>query len=67
MDEARRHAVTNGYCRLLLGVYEGNTAAIRFYEKSGFRRIGERTFKVGANLYHDFIFALRLLEREEAP
>jgi len=56
MDEARRHAAINGRRRLLLGVYEGNTAAIRFYEKAGFRRVGERTFKVGATIYHDFIF-----------
>jgi ribosomal protein S18 acetylase RimI-like enzyme len=60
MDEARRHAAMNGRGRLLLGVYEGNTAAIRFYEKSGFKRTGERTFKVGESVYHDFIFALEV-------
>jgi diamine N-acetyltransferase len=60
MAEARRYAATNGCRRLLLGVYEGNAAAIGFYEKSGFRRVGERTFKVGATFHHDFIFALSL-------
>jgi len=57
VDEARRYAATNERRRLLLGVYEGNTAAIAFYEKYGFRQIGERTFKVGATFHHDFIFA----------
>ena len=60
MDEARRWAAIKGRGRLLLGVYEGNTTAIGFYEKNGFRRIGERSFKVGATIYHDFIFALGL-------
>jgi ribosomal protein S18 acetylase RimI-like enzyme len=57
MQQAETHARASGIRRLLLGVYSGNDAAISFYERLGFRRIGERSFKVGDNTYHDFILA----------
>ncbi len=60
MDEARTHAVAAGAHRLLLGVYSGNEAAIGFYEKLGYRKVGRRSFKVGANIYQDHILALAL-------
>lgn len=60
MQEAERHARSNGIRRLLLGVYNRNAAAISFYEKLGYQRIGERAFTVGDNTYHDFILALSL-------
>jgi len=60
MQEAETHARARGIRRLLLGVYSGNGAAISFYERLGYERVGERTFRVGDNIYHDFILGLSL-------
>lgn len=60
MQEAEAHARSQGIRRLLLGVYSGNAAAISFYEKLGYRRVGERSFTVGDSTYHDFILSLGL-------
>src|SRR5215470_14653548 len=60
MQEAEIHARARGVRRLLLGVYSGNSAAISFYERLGYVRVGERSFKVGDNTYHDFILARSL-------
>jgi ribosomal protein S18 acetylase RimI-like enzyme len=60
MQEAQFHAHSHGFHRLLLGVYSRNTEAISFYEKLGYKRIGERAFNVGDSTYHDFILALAL-------
>jgi diamine N-acetyltransferase len=43
--------------RLLLGVKADNTAALRFYERVGFERIGERKFLVGSMWCDDYILA----------
>ncbi|MDQ4137674.1 MAG: GNAT family N-acetyltransferase, partial [Actinomycetota bacterium] len=32
-----------------------NARANRFYEKSGFRTVGTKRFRVGAELHHDFV------------
>jgi ribosomal protein S18 acetylase RimI-like enzyme len=63
MDEARRDAESRGVTRLLLGVHARNTAAIAFYERLGYTRVGTRSFKVGANTYDDLILGLCLPER----
>lgn len=60
MREAARYAASAGTPRLLLGVYSKNDAAIGFYERLGYAKIGTRPFNVGANTYHDFILALPL-------
>jgi len=60
MDAARAHARAHGFTRLLLGVYSGNDAAIGFYERLGYRKMGRRSFKVGANTYQDFILGMRI-------
>jgi ribosomal protein S18 acetylase RimI-like enzyme len=60
MQAAEMHARSRGIRRLLLGVYSGNKAAISFYERLGYERVGERSFRVGDNIYHDFILALPL-------
>lgn len=62
MLEAETYARAHGVRRLLLGVYSGNGAAISFYERLGYKRVGERSFKVGDNTYHDFILALSLVK-----
>jgi diamine N-acetyltransferase len=46
--------------RLLLGVKADNTAAMGFYDRVGFVRIGERKFLVGSVWCDDYIFALPL-------
>jgi ribosomal protein S18 acetylase RimI-like enzyme len=43
-----------------LAVWERNPRAIAFYEKSGFRRTGRKTFKLGSDLQHDFVMARNL-------
>jgi ribosomal protein S18 acetylase RimI-like enzyme len=57
MLEAETYARSRGMHRLLLGVYSGNSAAISFYERLGYKRVGERSFTVGDNTYRDFILA----------
>ncbi|MFJ5862389.1 GNAT family N-acetyltransferase [Pseudarthrobacter sp. NPDC092439] len=38
-----------------LGVNSQNARAIRFYEKSGFRKVGTKTFRLGTAVEHDFV------------
>ena len=56
LDEARER----GRKRVLLGVHPDNDRARRFYERTGFRVIGERVFSVGASRFVDPIYALDL-------
>ncbi len=49
--------------RLLLGVYGKNEAALGFYARCGFTRIGTRRFQVGDTLCDDFILGLNLSSR----
>lgn len=60
MAAALDAAKAAGQKRLLLGVYQGNMRALRFYEKQGFTEVGTRQFQVGPRLYDDYILA-RLL------
>ncbi|HEX7731960.1 MAG TPA: GNAT family N-acetyltransferase [Rhodanobacter sp.] len=46
--------------RLLLGVYAHNDAAIGFYARMGFRKLGTRKFSVGGRYYDDIIMGLSL-------
>jgi ribosomal protein S18 acetylase RimI-like enzyme len=38
-----------------LGVNSQNARAIRFYEKSGFRKVGSKSFRLGSTVEHDFV------------
>lgn len=49
-----------GKKRLLLGVKADNMAALAFYDRVGFVRIGERKFLVGTMLCDDYILSLAL-------
>lgn len=55
MDAVSARARATGRTRLLLGVYSRNEAALAFYAGMGFRQAGTRSFRVGANDYHDYI------------
>ena len=60
LDLAVAQARIHGAERLLLGVYAHNDAAIGFYERSGFTKIGTRTFTVGSTVCDDYIMGLTL-------
>ena len=60
MDAAIERARARGSRRLLLGVYSKNHAALAFYARLGFSRAGERSFRVGASDYYDYLLALPL-------
>jgi len=45
---------------LWLGVNELNARAIRFYEKSGFRKVGTKSFRLGSTVEHDFVMERRV-------
>ncbi len=57
MAAACTEAAARGKTRVLLGANKHNATALRFYERSGFAIVGERTFKVGETLYDDFVLA----------
>lgn len=57
---AQAHARETQAPRLLLGVYAHNQAAIAFYRRAGFERLGARTFSVGGRDYDDHIMGMRL-------
>ncbi|WP_426998089.1 GNAT family N-acetyltransferase [Pseudarthrobacter sp. N5] len=52
-------AASGGAQGVWLGVNSENAKAIRFYEKSGFRRVGTKSFHLGSTIEHDFV-----MERE---
>lgn len=56
LDQARARA----YRRVLLGVHPENARARRFYERTGFRVVGERVFTIGTARLVDPIYALDL-------
>lgn len=60
MAQATQYARDAGYTRLLLGVYSRNEAALAFYARIGFHRVGERQFRVGAGEYYDHILGINL-------
>ncbi len=49
-------AESRGAQGMWLGVNQENVRAQRFYEKSGFVRVGTKRFRVGAGLEHDFVY-----------
>jgi diamine N-acetyltransferase len=48
-------AAASGARGLWLGVNSQNARAIRFYEKSGFGKVGTKSFKLGTTIEHDFV------------
>lgn len=60
MDQAIAHARELRKKRVLLGVYAGNELALAFYYRNGFKKVGERKFRVGPTLCDDLILAREL-------
>ncbi|QAY74805.1 GNAT family N-acetyltransferase [Agromyces protaetiae] len=56
MQVALEVAAATGAATCWLGVNQLNARAIRFYERHGFTKIGEKRFLVGDRLEHDFVF-----------
>ena len=56
IEEARRQ----GADVLWLGVWEHNVRAIAFYEKHGFRAVGEQAFTLGRDVQRDLVMQLPL-------
>ncbi len=57
MDQALQVAQKRQAKRLLLAVYESNSRAVAFYERAGFRHIGETVFMVGDMPFRDMVYA----------
>jgi GNAT superfamily N-acetyltransferase len=51
LDSARG----TGAAGIWLGVNQRNARAVRFYEKSGFAIVGEKSFRLGPELHSDFV------------
>jgi ribosomal protein S18 acetylase RimI-like enzyme len=55
MQASLRAAAETGGRGIWLGVNSQNARAIRFYEKSGFRKVGTKSFSLGSTVEHDFV------------
>ena len=54
-ERAEGQSENGARCSLWLGVWEDNPRAIRFYEKMGFKPVGEHRFTVGENIRRDLV------------
>ena len=55
MHASLQTAAAAGTAGIWLGVNSQNARAIRFYEKSGFRKVGSKSFRLGSTVEHDFV------------
>lgn len=60
IEHAKSWARAKDRSTLWLGVWEHNDAALAFYHRHGFTRIGEHPFITGSVVYIDWILALDL-------
>jgi ribosomal protein S18 acetylase RimI-like enzyme len=60
LDAALEVAREIGAAGMWLGTNQANHRAQRFYEKTGFERIGTRRFHVGDRWEDDYVFELRV-------
>src|SRR4051812_48293102 len=60
MRTCMEQAIEWGCDVLWLAVWQRNPRAIAFYEKSGFRRVGVKTFQLGSDVQHDYVMARNL-------
>ncbi len=57
LEQALLLAEKRGAKRVLLAVYESNAQAVAFYERAGFKHIGETIFMVGETPFRDMVYA----------
>lgn len=69
MTTAMESAVSDGFTRILLGVFGVNSRAIAFYARQGYVEAGVQKFRVGANEYDDLVLArsLQAVRRRRLP
>lgn len=60
MDRCLEIARTKGYKTLWLGVWEHNLKAQKFYQKYGFKKVGEHLFDLGHDQQNDYVLSLSL-------
>lgn len=60
MDWALAHAREQGNDAVLLSVYAENFGAQRFYQRHGFAKIADITFKVGDHYDPEYLYELKL-------
>lgn len=61
MNASIGSAAAAGARGLWLGVNSQNARAIRFYQKSGFRQVGTKSFKLGSTVEHDLVMERRIV------
>ncbi len=66
MEWALGVARAGGHDAVLLSVYAGNHGAQRFYQRYGFAKIADITFRVGEQLDPEYLYELRLDKKESA-
>ncbi|WP_086608566.1 GNAT family N-acetyltransferase [Erythrobacter donghaensis] len=60
MDWALNQARAGGHDAVLLSVYSENFGAQRFYQRYGFAKIADITFRVGEQLDAEYLYELKL-------
>lgn len=60
MDECFATAKEKNYQTMWLGVWEHNLRAQRFYEKLGFRQVGNHVFQLGSDAQIDWVMEKKL-------
>lgn len=60
MDWAIKVARDGGHDAILLSVYAENFGAQRFYQRHGFAKIADITFRVGEHIDPEFLYELKL-------
>ena len=55
MQAAIELALSLGAASIWLAVWESNEAAIKFYKKCGFEKVGEQGFHMGGDLQNDWV------------
>jgi ribosomal protein S18 acetylase RimI-like enzyme len=60
MQASLEWAAAQGAASVWLGVNSQNAKAIRFYEKSGFTKVGTKSFTLGDSVENDFILEYAL-------
>jgi ribosomal protein S18 acetylase RimI-like enzyme len=55
MDACLKAAARMGFQTMWLGVWEKNLRAIRFYQKWGFSKAGDKQFVLGQDVQNDFV------------